>query len=230
MIVDDVYDHAKFIGVVEQSFDNYLTYGKRSSKKMLPIHNYLANSLFTVFGNAYEVFCMERNKEYKVTGKYYDKNVDIAVVRNNTPVMCVGVKFITSNYKQNANNYFESILGETANIQTVENVPYAHMLIFRRNTPYYDISGSVKRIETLSDDDMRKYIRLMFDFNYLHRPFGLGISIVDIENKAVQESDYYSIFSAQVADVLTNTLSNKKLFQDIIDRKIYLDYKTMEEQ
>jgi hypothetical protein len=70
----------------------------------------------------------------------------------------------------------------------------------------------------------------MFDLAYLHKPFGLGISIVDIEDTFVSESDYYSIFSTKVADVLTNTLSNKKLFQDIIDRKIYLDYKTMEEQ
>jgi hypothetical protein len=230
MIVDSVYDHSMFINVVKQSFENYLTFGKRSSKKMLPIHNYLADVMSSVFGSNYEVYCMERNREYKVTGKYYDKNVDIAVVKNNTPVMCLGVKFITSNYKQNANNYFEAILGETANVQSMENIPYAHMMVFRRNTPYYDASGNIKKIETLHDEDMRKYIKLMFDLAYLHKPFGLGISIVDIEDTFVSESDYYSIFSTKVADVLTNTLSNKKLFQDIIDRKIYLDYKTMEQQ
>ncbi len=48
----------------------------------------------------------------------------------------MGLKFVTSNYKQNANNYFESMMGETANIQR-QNIPYAQVIVLRYETPYY---------------------------------------------------------------------------------------------
>jgi hypothetical protein len=225
MIVNNSYDHNRFVDVVSKSFDNYVAYGKRSSKKVSPIHNYLADVLVDIFGEHYEVFCMDKNKEFRVEGRYYHKNVDITVVKNNIPVFCLGVKFITSNYKQNANNYFESMLGETANVQSMNSIPYAHMIVFRRNTPYYDSKGNIKKIEVLTDEDMKKYIKLMFDFNHLHKPFGLGISIVDIDDVGVNESDYYSIFDVKVANVLKNNLSNVRLFQMITEQKVYLDYK-----
>lgn len=224
-MIGGFYDHAKFIESVTESFENYTKFGKRSSRKVSPIHNYLADVLNQIFGDSYEVFCMDRNREFKVTGKYYNKNVDITVTKNGSPVFCLGVKFITSNYKQNANNYFESMLGETANVQAVHNVPYAHLIIFRKKTPYFDSNGNIKKMEILSDSDMRKYIKLMFDLNHLHKPFGLGITIVDSENGTVAECNYSAEFEEAVANILNNNLSNRRLFQNVLERKIYLDYK-----
>lgn len=65
----------------------------------------------------------------KVKGKYYDKDIDITVTKDNKPVMCIGIKFITSNYKQNTNNYFENMMGETANIQALKNLPYFQLIV-----------------------------------------------------------------------------------------------------
>lgn len=77
------------------------------------------------------------NKELTVEGKYYPKDIDITVTKKGTPVFCLGIKFVTSNYKQNANNYFENMMGETANTQAIGNLPYAQRLILRNETPYY---------------------------------------------------------------------------------------------
>jgi len=208
-----MYNHQEFIESVKRSFENYNQYGKRSSRKVAPIHNYLANALSLVYGEGYEIFCSERNNEFKATGKYYNKNIDITVVKDNKPVFCLGVKFITSNFKQNANNYFESMLGETANIQS-NNIPYAHIIVFRKETPYYDKDGKVKKIEIIDDKDMTKYIKLMFDFQQHHRPFGIGITFIDINETDLCEHKMEGLVSTK--------FSNERLFTDIYEYKQYL--------
>lgn len=220
-----MYDHNKFIQSIREAFDNYNKFGKRSAKKVSPIHNYIANVLSDIFGEGYEVYCADRNNEFKVEGKYYNKNIDITVVKDSNPIFCIGVKFITSNFKQNANNYFESMVGETANIQTKDNIPYAHLIIFRRETPYFDNAGNIKKVEVISDKDMTKYIKLMFDSNHFHKPFGIGICLVEEIDGLMDESNYHDHFSENVAKILNTTLSNKRMFDNIVERKIYLDFK-----
>jgi hypothetical protein len=56
------------------------------------------------------------------------KDVDITISRNREPVFCLGIKFVTSHYKQNTNNYFENMMGGTANIQATQ-IPYAQLII-----------------------------------------------------------------------------------------------------
>ena len=45
-------------------------------------------------------------KEEKLKGRYYEKAVDIAVFKEGIECAGVAVKFVMSNYAQNANNYF----------------------------------------------------------------------------------------------------------------------------
>jgi hypothetical protein len=208
------YNHLDFIESVKKSFENYNQFGKRSSKKVSPIHNYLADVLCSIYGSEYEVYCSDRNKEFKATGKYYNKNIDITVVKDNNSVFCLGVKFITSNFKQNANNYFESMLGETANIQT-NNIPYAHIIVFRKETPYYDKYGNVKKIEIIDHKDMSKYIKLMFDTQHQHKPFGLGITLIDINNDLICESEFEGLIKTK--------FTNERLFRDIYEYKQFLE-------
>ena len=63
---------------IKQSFLNYQKHGARSSKKLLPFHGYIASVIQNIWGAGFQVHQME-NKELKVVGKYYDKNIDIAV-------------------------------------------------------------------------------------------------------------------------------------------------------
>jgi len=224
-----IFEKADLISAIELSFKNYRESGARSPKKLIPIHGYFANILSKIFGSEYEIFYMGKNsKELTVPGKYYPKDIDITVTRNNIPIFCLGIKFITSNYKQNANNYFESMMGETANIQTC-GIPYAQLIIFRTRTPYYKKNENVKarKIEIIKDKDMHKYLHLQFDNPQAHRPKYLSMQFVDIDEKIgkVELTDASSVLSPNIAKLLYDNLSLEKFFKEIKSFKNYLEVK-----
>jgi hypothetical protein len=134
-----IYSEQKFIKAVEQSFKMYKLHGARSTEKLKPIHKFVADTLSEIWGKTYEFHYIGGNntKEMTVEGKYYPKDIDITVSKNGKAVFCLGIKFVTSNYKQNANNYFENMMGETANIQATGILPYAQFIVLRHETPYY---------------------------------------------------------------------------------------------
>jgi len=179
------YNEKNFIKAVEQSFKMYKKYGARSTAKLKPIHKFVADTLTAIFGKAYTLhFIGEDNKEMTVEGKYYPKDIDITVSKNEKPVFCLGIKFVTSNYKQNANNYFENMMGETANIQATQ-LPYAQFIILRHETPYYKKNETEipSKIEIINDKDISKYLKLMYDAPQAHRPNYLGIQLININEK-----------------------------------------------
>lgn len=93
-----------------------------------------------------------------------------------------------SNYKQNSINYFEGLLGETANIRRT-GIGFGHFLILRGDTPYYtknrgNLRGKEIRREILSEKDLDKYIRLFADNDaFPHKPEVLGIAIVNFNDQ-----------------------------------------------
>jgi hypothetical protein len=181
-----MYNENGFLKALSQSFENYLRFGARSKEKLKPMHTFLAETLQTIFGENYGVFYLgEESRELTVEGKYYPKNIDITITYNKQPVFCLGVKFITSNYKQNANNYFESMVGETVNIQG-QTIPYAQVIVFRYETPYYkknldDQKDKIpSKIEVINQKDISKYVNLILDTNQIHTPFAIGILLVEI--------------------------------------------------
>ena len=99
-----MFDNEKFLKAITESFRNYQKFGVRSNKKLLPLHKFVADTI-KEFANDYKFHYYEENGEFKISGKYYNKDVDIVLTKNNSPILGVGVKFITSNYKQNSNNY-----------------------------------------------------------------------------------------------------------------------------
>jgi len=180
------YNEQEFLKALEASFIAYKEHGARSTAKLKPIHKLIADTLANIWGKAYSIYFLgEESKEMTVEGKYYPKDIDITVTKNEKPVFCLGIKFVTSNYKQNSNNYFENMMGETANIQAVGNLPYAQLLILRRQTPYYlkNETEIASKIEIINDKDISKYLKLLFDNPQAHRPNYLGIQLIDIDEK-----------------------------------------------
>jgi len=180
-----IYNEKEFIKAVELSFKMYKLHGARSTEKLKPIHKFIAETLAKIFGKNYELHFMgDENKEMTVAGKYYPKDIDITISRNKEPVFCLGIKFVTSNYKQNANNYFENMMGETANIQATQ-IPYAQLIILRHETPYYKKNETElpSKIEIVNDKDIAKYLKLMYDQPQAYRPNYLGIQLINIDEK-----------------------------------------------
>jgi hypothetical protein len=158
-----------------------------------------------------------------VEGQYYPKDIDMAVTYQGKPVFCLGLKFITSNFSQNANNYFENMMGETANIQR-KNVPYAQVILFRKQIPYYKKDGSVQRWESVTEKDLTKYLRLMYDTHFPDQPKAIGLLFVDIDETTggVQKMDLMERFGKILTDLLESKLSMRNLFAEMEDYKKYL--------
>jgi len=224
------YKEQEFIIALEASFKAYKDYGARSTAKLKPIHKFLADTLISIWGKTYTIhFLGEENKEMTIEGKYYPKDIDITVARDGKPVFCLGIKFVTSNYKQNANNYFENMMGETANIQAIGNLPYAQLLILRLKTPYYlkNQTETPSKIEVIKDKDIAKYLKLIFDNPQAHRPDYLGIQLIDIEEKTgkVSLSNIDEAFSKDTVKLLKKKLSLKNFFAEIETYKNYVKIK-----
>lgn len=204
-----------FLVAISQAFKAYNKFGARSNKKLVPIHKWLADLILSKLGPEYSIMSLDNSKEAKLEGKYYPKDLDIAVLRKEKIITTISFKFVTSNYKQNSNNYFENLLGETANIRRV-NVGFAHFLVLRAHTPYYDKNfgnkrGKQKKIEVINEKDLLKYVKLFQDQDFPHKPEVLGIAVVDFNNKG------------QARFISLNELKISQGIQKVIDDSLSLD-------
>lgn len=225
-----IYNESYFLEAIENSFQAYKEKGTRSTAKLKPVHKFVAETLAQIFGKDFDLhYIADDNKELTVEGKYYPKDIDITVTEKDNPVFCLGIKFITSNYKQNANNYFENMMGETANIQAIGNLPYAQLLILRHKTPYYlkNETETPSKIEIINDKDISKYLKLMFDTPQAHRPDYLGIQLIDIDEKTGKAtlSNIDKLFSKYTVKFLKNKLALRTFFSEIETYKDYLKLK-----
>ncbi len=214
------------IKAIQESFKRYKKFGPRSTQKIMPIHKFMADTLKDIWGNDYEIcFLGENSKEAKIAGKYYDKNIDITVMKNDTPIYCLGVKFITSNYKQNANNYFENMMGETANIQA-NKIPYSHFIIMRYETPYYKKNDKKPiKIEKIAEKDITKYLKLLFDVPQAHRPNEICIFLINIDEQTnkITKTNLNSKFNPSFSNLMLEKLSIDNFFNQILNYKNYLE-------
>lgn len=223
-----------FIKAISQSYQKYIEFGARSTEKLKPIHNFVAQTLQNIWGNNFSVhYIGENSKEITVEGKYYPKDIDITVTKNDKPIICLGIKFVTSNYKQNANNYFENMMGETANIQARKDLPYFQLIVLRYQTPYYakttQRTGTKEpsRIEIINEHDLQKYINLAYDTPQAHKPYSMGILLIDLNETTykVKPLPPSSLFEKDFAALLENKLSIENLFYEIENYKKFIKTK-----
>jgi hypothetical protein len=181
---------------LQESYRRYLLDGARSTSKLLPLHKSLGGTFKKLHPTANLISKWgEWDGELKSPGAYYPKNVDIAAVVGK--VSCagstytvdskdqilglLGIKFVVTNFKQNANNYFENLMGETANIQQL-GIPYSHFIALPVEIPWLKKDGSVARIETLTAADIAKYKKLMSGPDGVHKPASISIALVEFDS------------------------------------------------
>jgi len=144
-----------------------------------------------------------KGKEASIDGRYIDKVVDITILKGNRPVAGIAVKFAMQNYSQNSNNYFENMLGETANIRCAK-IPYFQIFIIPEQLPYYDKDGTLKHWEIFSLNNAMKYLTLSTDdvTQLLHTPTKTLLFVVKLPritrpiNSKADYADYYNNYSA----------------------------------
>lgn len=179
-------DNLQFLSVLKESFITYLRTGARSNKKLCVLHGAISRDLQErLRDDNYSVYSLncENGREHKIKGRYVDKTVDITIEENNVPVAGIAVKYVMSNYSQNSNNYFENMLGETANIRCA-GVPYFQIFIIPDKIPYFNKEGQISKWERINEHNLKKYIKLSDDNadTYMHTPNKTLVFIVHIQN------------------------------------------------
>jgi NADPH-dependent 7-cyano-7-deazaguanine reductase QueF-like protein len=202
-------ENEDFLNVISKSFNTFLNVGtSRSTAKLKDLHGAIAKDLADKLGNEYKVSSQGYgdDKEAKIEGRYIDKMVDITISKDNKPVAGIAVKFVMQNYKQNSNNYFENMLGETANIRC-SNVPYFQVFIVFDKLPYYDNSGVLKHWELFNANNSHKYIILSNDDTKisLHTPDKTLLYVVHLPDnesllgkKKSEYMDYYKTSDTKI--------------------------------
>ncbi len=204
----------EFLGVVKESFTTYLSVGtSRSTAKLKTLHGHIANDLENLLGKEFAIKSQGygNDKEGSIDGRYYPKNVDITVLKNGKPVAGYAVKFVMRNYSQNSNNYFENMLGETANIRA-NSIPYFQIFIIFEKVPYYSNGGEFKRYDVISEHNLDKYLALSKDDPsiFFHTPDKTLVVLIKLKEK---ELNYYFENSNDYAEYYRSVINDNDLMR-----------------
>ncbi|MCD8292119.1 MAG: hypothetical protein LUC91_11560 [Prevotella sp.] len=221
--------NAEFLKVIFHSFRNFISSGtSRSTKKLKPLHGAIAQDIATRLGYGYEVYSQgyQAGKEAIIPGRYFNKYVDISISDGNKMVCGIAVKFIMQNYSQNSNNYFENMLGETANIRC-GSCPYFQIFIILDTLPYYTKDKKIIHWEIFTEHNASKYLILSKDDTnrYFHAPNKTLIFVVHIpENKHLKNQQEYLRYYSNLDE---NDVRVSNTVLDQFDNAVILnDYET----
>lgn len=194
-------DNREFLLVVRDSFKKFLETGSRSNEKLKILHGAISKDLQMRLGSDYHVQSLGvgNGKEIKIDGRYIDKTVDITILKNREPIAGIGVKFVMQNYSQNSNNYFENMLGETANIRCA-NIPYFQIFIIPDRLPYYKNDGTFQKWEEFTVHNSQKYLTLSRDNveTSVHTPTKTLLFVIhlpEIQGDVRDKTDYVEYYS-----------------------------------
>ncbi len=223
-------DNREFLDVIASSFKKFLETGSRSNEKLKVLHGAIASDIFerlkrlsgfSKISGRFAVASLgfQDGKESEISGRYIDKKVDITIIDKSrrAAVAGIAVKFVMQNYSQNSNNYFENMLGETANIRC-KGVPYFQIFIIPDKIPYYDKDGYIQKWESFSDVNTRKYEILAQDNpdSYFHTPNKTLLYVVhvpDTEERISSKKDYVRIYSSLASLNVKETLLPYRAFR-----------------
>lgn len=234
--------NTSFLNAIRDSFSKYLSVGtSRSTAKLKDLHGYIAKDLEEKLGPDYTIKSQGygNDKEGCIEGRYYPKNVDITIFRKQKPVAGYAIKFVMRNYSQNSNNYFENMLGETANIRS-NKIPYFQVFIIFDKVPYYKKGGAFSKYDVISEHNLKKYLNLSNDNPdvFQHTPDKTLIVLIELKEKQTNYSfkddkdyaNYYRSvihtpdlikYSTNICDTFGDSVILNN-YEDFINRTCYI--------
>ncbi|MDR3049546.1 MAG: hypothetical protein LBV16_06920 [Elusimicrobiota bacterium] len=214
-------NNKNFLEKLIEGFKSYLSTGANSNEKLKIIHSAISEDIKNRLGNKYQVFSLglDSGKEKRIQGRYIDKWVDITIAIDEKPIAGIGFKFVMSNYQQNSNNYFETMLGETVNLR-VNKIPYFQMLIVFEKTPRYKDGGKLKNFEILNNENFKKYTILSKDNIevFFHTPTKMLIYILKLPeaDKTVVSREKYAEYYKNKNFKVSNAFDNLQFDSGVI--------------
>jgi len=180
-----------FKKTIQSAYSAYKVYGCRSNKKTRIIHDYIKDYINNNNSNIYA------KTEVKVSCSNHSgtKRHDIVVYSKESDKIkaIIPVKFIMSNFKQNKNNYLESLVGECyLTKQSNPDVKIIPINIVFKHMPYFTKNKKIKKIEEFDPEIIDTYKKVcndnIFDDSVFyiinHDPYSKSI---DIDNTFVNE-------------------------------------------
>lgn len=221
--------NADFLEILTDSFFKFLSTGSRSNEKLKILHGAIAKDLQERLGNGYQIQSLGFGSGHEgiIVGRYIEKAVDITIMRERQPIAGIGVKFVMQNYSQNSNNYFENMLGETANIRS-NHIPYFQIFIVPDKIPYYDKKGCIKKWESFSEHNVEKYRVLSRDNIEMaaHTPDKTLLYVIHLPDIPEQTADKYS-YIAEYQDMDGTIVSETQAdYGNFAPTVIFNDYET----
>lgn len=221
-------NNTQFLNCIGLSFKRFLETGSRSNEKLKVLHGAIAADLINKLGTDYSVSSLGfgKGKEAKIQGRYINKNVDITIHNKaGEAIAGVGIKFVMQNYSQNSGNYFENMLGETANIRSCK-IPYFQIFIIPDKIPYYKKDGTLQKWETFSERNAHKYQILSKDNidTFVHTPnktLLFVIKLPEIDVAISNNGEYCQYYNNLSKLVVTKTDS---IYKDFDNSVILNDY------
>ena len=223
-------NNEQFLEVIRQSFKTYLDVGtSRSTAKLKALHGHIATDLVERLGEGYTVRSQGYgdDKEGQITGRYYPKNVDIAVCYGGRPIAGFAIKFVMRNYSQNSNNYFENMLGETANLRS-NAIPYFQIFIIFDKVPYYKKGGQFSKYDCISEHNLDKYIKLSADNpnEFFHTPDKTLVVLLHLNERSGStafrdDNEYADYYRSVIHEADTITYSN--IIRDTFGNSVILN-------
>ncbi|MFA6999796.1 MAG: hypothetical protein WC241_01635 [Candidatus Paceibacterota bacterium] len=208
-------NNQKFLEVVSKSFIKFLQTHSRSNEKLKILHGAIARDLEKRLGREYLVHSLGfgKGKEAKMSGRYMDKTVDITIFKKDKDLAGVAVKFVMNNYSQNSNNYFENMLGETANIRANKK-KYYQIIVLPEELPYYDNKDTITKWEKITDNNVEKYLKLSKDDEdlFFHTPIKTLMFMIrfpDLEKNKITNKLKYKKYYLSIKNSIKLKLSSK---------------------
>lgn len=223
-------NNENFLKIISASFVEFLKTSARSNKKLKILHGAIAKDIKEGLGKSYVIHSLgfEKGKEIKINGRYMNKTVDIAVSKDKDDLAGIGVKFVMNNYSQNSNNYFENMLGETANIRANKK-KYFQIFILPEELPYYDNKGKIKHWEKITNNNIDKYIKLSNDDEdvFFHTPIKTLILIVRLPSLDTNNINSKKKYKKHYLDIGNIKLElSKNIVNNFGERVVFNDYET----
>jgi len=190
----------EFLTALTDSIKVYAESGSNSNQKLKSLHGkikeYISEAA-VIHNFNLNIVGLDRSngKELNIPGKYFNKNVDIGILDDSRCESVVEIKYAMQNYSQNANNYFEGMLGQTSNMQAAQILCHQVVILFDKY-PYFTDDGILKSFQTVNVDSLTKYESLSFDHGahvpatilliVLRNPYLEDIAIGDSRSKYVE--------------------------------------------
>ncbi len=212
-------------------FVNSKQSNNRSSYKVDLIHGQIARDIQKELGNNFQIITKETTgKEEKIKGIYMEKRVDIVVKQNEKIIAGIGIKNPLNSFFKNKNNYFENMLGETANIKS-NNILYFQIMILPHKIPDWkkeNGKGIFKKMDIIDRNKLMSYIKMshLDTQNVLHLPEKMLILIIEdninnsFEKIGGTKKEYRELFINKIDKI---ELGFKKIYINDIGKALIIN-------